>query len=90
MNDHHFEEAIWCEIKCEGKPIIVGTIYRTPSSSRENNNLLLDIIKVCDSYSDRAQILLCGDFNYGAIDWDNNCVDSSGQHVVDARNFLDI
>ena len=90
LNDHKFEEAVWCEIKCKGKPIIVGTIYRTPSSNRDNNNLLLDIMKVCDTYSSYAQILICGDFNYGAIEWENNSVDTEGQHVVDARNFLDI
>jgi len=80
---------VWCEIKCEGKPI-VGVVYRTPSSNRENNDLLLDLFTVCDTYSDKAQILVCGDFNYGAIDWENNCVDSEGQHLVDARKFLDM
>ena len=81
---------MWCEIKCEGKPIIVGVVYRTPSSSRENNDLLLDLFTVCDTYSDKAQILVCGDFNYGTIDWENSCVVSEGQHVVDARKFLDM
>ena len=47
-------------------------------------------MKVCDTYSNHAQILICGDFNYGAIEWENNSVDTEGQHVVDARNFLDI
>ena len=90
LNDHHFEESVWCEIKCEDKPIIVGTAYRTPSSSRENNDLLLDIFNVCDKYNNNAQIVICGDFNYGAIEWDCNSVDSEGQHVVDARKFLDM
>ena len=73
-----------------GKPIIVGTVYRKPSSSKENNRLLLDLLSVCDKYEDKAQILICGDFNYGAINWENNVVDSSGQHVVDATEFLDM
>ena len=90
LNDHHYEDSVWCEIKCEGKPIIIGTVYRTPSSPRENNNLLLDIFNVCDKYSNNAQIVICGDFNYGAIEWEFNNVDSGGQHVVDARNFLDM
>ena len=89
LNDHHFEDSVWCEIKCEGKPIIVGVVYRTPSSSRENNDLLLDLFTVCEKYSDKAQILVCGDFNYGAIDWEHNYVESEGQHLVDARKFLD-
>ena len=90
LNNHLFEDSVWCEIKCEGKPIIVGVVYRTPSSSRENNDFLLDLFTVCDTYSDKAQILVCGDFNYGAIDWENSCVVSEGQHVVDARKFLDM
>ena len=44
LNNHRFEEAVWCQIKCEGKPIIVGTVYRTPKSCKENNDLLLDIL----------------------------------------------
>ena len=80
---------MWCEIKCEGRPIIVGTVYRAPNSNSENNKLLLDLFSVCDKYSNRAQIIICGDFNYGAIDWESNCVDREGQHVSAASNFLD-
>ena len=80
---------MWCEIKCEGRPIIVGTVYRAPRSSSENNDLLLDLFSVCDRYSNRAQIIVCGDFNYGAIDWENNCVDREGQHLAAANKFLD-
>ena len=76
LNDHHFEESVWCEMKCEGNNLVIGTIYRTPSSSRENNNLLLDVFNVCENYSVNTQILLCGDFNYRAIDWDSNYVDT--------------
>ena len=90
LNNHGFEDSIWCEIKCGGKPIIIGTVYRKPSSNTENNKLLLDLFSVCDTYSKNSQILICGDFNYGAIDWENNVVDSSGQHTVDAREFLDM
>ena len=90
LNNHHYEDSVWCEIKCEGKPIIVRVVYRTPSSNNENNNLLLDLFSVCDTYSDKAQILVCGDFNYGAIDWENNCVDTLGQNVGNARKFLDM
>ena len=90
LNNHHYEDSVWCEIKCEGKPIIVGVVYRTPSSNNDNNDLLLDLFSVCDVYSDKAQIIVCGDFNYGAIDWENNCVDTEGQNVVNARKFLDM
>ena len=34
LNNHEFEESIWCEIKCGGKPIIVGTVYRPENSSK--------------------------------------------------------
>ena len=90
LNNHKFEESIWCEIKCGGKPIVIGTVYRKPSSNNENNDLLLDLFSVCDTFSKKSQIFICGDFNYGAIDWENNVVDSDGQHVPEARIFLDM
>ena len=90
LNNHRFEESVWCEIKCGGKPIVIGSVYRKPSSSKDNNKLLLDLFSVCNTYSNRAQIFICGDFNYGAIDWENNLVDRHGQHVGDAAEFLDM
>ena len=90
LNNHKFEESIWCELKCGGKPIVIGTVYRKPTSNNENNDLLLDLFSVCDTFSKKSQIFICGDFNYGAIDWENNVVDSDGQHVPEARRFLDM
>ena len=63
LNNHLYEDSVWCEIKCEGKPIIIGVVYRTPSSHRENNDLLLDLFNICDTFSDKAQILVCGYFS---------------------------
>ena len=42
LKNHNFEDSVWCEIKCEGRPIVVGTVYRAPRSTNENNDLLLD------------------------------------------------
>ena len=39
INHHAYAEAVWCEIKLEGNNILVGSVYRAPSSERDINNL---------------------------------------------------
>ena len=90
LNNHEYEGAVWCEIKLNDNKFLVGTIYRVPTSSHEVNLLLCDLLKLSDNYHKEAQVLICGDFDFSEIDWESNSVLSEGQHVVDARNFLDI
>lgn len=90
LNDHRYEEATWCEICLQGKKILVGAIYRAPSSPRDVNNLLCDLVRLSDNYDRESQVLICGDFNFGEVCWETNSVTVDGQHVVDARNFLDV
>ena len=84
LNTHSYKEAVWCEIKLKSKSVLVGTIYRPPSSTSDKNKLLNDLIKLTDEYSKDSQILICGDFNYGEISWENNAVGEG-----DANRFLD-
>ena len=50
LNNHAYGEAVWCEIKLESGNFLLGSIYRPPSSSRDVNNLLCDLIRLTDRY----------------------------------------
>ena len=41
--------------------VLVGSIYRAPSSNREANNLLCDLIRLTENYDKESQVLICGD-----------------------------
>ena len=67
-----FCENVWCEINLpDNDSLVIGMVYRSPSSSPENNKLLLDMInhsckQKCSHY------LLMGDFNFKDINWSTN------------------
>ena len=82
-----YDDAVWCEIRLhKGDKIIVGCIYRSPNSTRDNNKLLLDMLqKVNDgSYS---HVIIMGDFNYPEINWSQECSNVGANH--EATKFLE-
>ena len=89
LNDHLFNESVWCEISFRDKCMLIGCIYRAPSSSRENNDLLCDLIRLSDNYNQQSQMLICGDFNYNCICWEENSVQTNEQNSIGALKFLD-
>jgi hypothetical protein len=66
-----FCEGLFVSIKLLNSiRLIIGTVYRSPSSSISNDAKLNEAISyICNKFSD--PILLVGDFNYGSIDWNN-------------------
>ena len=66
------------KISTDSKPLLFNLIYRSPNSSRENNNNLNEFIK-----SSKASLTI-GDMNYGGIDWHNGCSDISGRDFFNA------
>ena len=65
-----FEEHIAVQLKANNNKLNLVAIYRSPSSSNENNKSLLELISsVCSINS--TETLLVGDFNYPNINWDN-------------------
>ena len=64
LTNHAFRESIWCDIKLQNNDnLLVGCVYRSPSTSNDNNELLLDIIK-CASNKNNSHLMIVGDFNY--------------------------
>ena len=71
--DQDFKECVLVKLNLRNRDkLLVGCIYKSPSSSDENhdklNELLLYISKLEDSYT---HILLAGDYNFPDIDWNS-------------------
>lgn len=62
-------EAIWCCVKVNFKKMIVGVIYRSPSTDSSFNNALHDLLNVITVRYPGIEILLMGDFNFPNIVW---------------------
>lgn len=61
-------ESVWCEVPLQGKDrLLIGTMYRSPNSSHENNNALNALLK--EITLGRSHVLITGDFNYPDINW---------------------
>ena len=88
LNTHSYDESIWCEINLNNVKLLVGCIYRPPSSRRDKNLVLNDLVNIAGNISNDSQILICGDFNYSSIDWVNNDINVNAPDH-DARLFLD-
>ncbi|CAL4089619.1 unnamed protein product, partial [Meganyctiphanes norvegica] len=64
------DDSVWCWVKiADGARILVGCIYRSPTSSVENNELIMNQIVKASEVADQNRILLMGDFNVKEINW---------------------
>lgn len=75
-----YEDHLWIEVKLRNNDIMLcGCIYRSPS--KEMAKIKATTSKVCDIIREAAEknkerLLICGDFNYPEIDWENDYVNS--------------
>ena len=85
--DSSFSEFLRIRIKLHGNDILnVVCIYRSPSSSPENNALLLtELEKMSDT--PETHTLIMGDFNLKEIDWENSTTITGPEHI--ASKFLE-
>ena len=81
-----FEESVWCEILINSEKILLGCIYRSPSSSVENNKSLNELLDHLPSIQ-HDHLVMVGDFNFKEIDWKNKIVRASESHP--ATDFYD-
>ena len=64
------DDTIWCWVKLTNETkILIGCMYRTPSSTNENNKNLLNQIIQANEVASQNRILLMGDFNLKEINW---------------------
>ena len=78
-------ESVWCEIPLSNQSkLLVGTVYRSPNSTEENNTALNKLIS--NITTRRSQVLMMGDFNLPEINWDDLTAPGRGDNK--ANTFL--
>ena len=85
----NYDDHVWVDIKLtDNNGLLCGCIYRSPT--KEDSQTEKSTAKVCDIIREVMQrkpylhILICGDFNYPSIDWENEYV-----HESKVRPFLE-
>ncbi|WAQ99940.1 hypothetical protein MAR_024313 [Mya arenaria] len=75
-----FSESVWCELRlANAKKLLIGGIYKSPSSNLVNQrNLNLLLSQACSLTFDHLVIL--GDFNFPEIDWSTWTVHRNETH----------
>ena len=75
-----FNESIWLVITgAKNHKTLIGCVYRSPSSTQENNVKLLQLLDNANLLNFDT-ILITGDFNYKEIDWKVNKVNCGPSH----------
>ena len=75
-----YSDSVWCEVRLRNSDkLLVGCIYRSPSSTSDNNARLCQVVNsACTRWISHLMIL--GDFNYSEIDWDTWTSSGSVNH----------
>ena len=83
-----FEECVWCDLDTAAGKVLIGCIYRSPSSSMENDELLQQLIhRAADCKHNYIHVVILGDFNIPEVNWDSNSVTGSSKF---AQTFIDL
>ena len=83
----NYSELVWCSIKLTNSDkLLVGCVYRSPSSSKDNNLKLNALLKNAVQF-EHSHIFIFGDFNYKEINWHNLDISIDIEH--DASIFLE-
>ena len=64
-------EAVGCEMIIAKSMIPLLCVYRPPNSPEDCNKKIRDLMLKVSTFNSR-QVLICGDFNYGEIQWVKN------------------
>ena len=88
LNAESFEEALWVTVKmARAENMLIGICYRSPNSTRENNEKLIDLLQHRNVVKNR-NVLIMGDFNFSSICWEDGVVD--GLEDCEAARFFDV
>ena len=70
LNNHNFQEAVWCKfITVNNEKILIGVIYKSPNSTDENVDNLINLLAKED-INKFDKVCIVGDFNYPNIKWE--------------------
>ena len=71
LNEDLYVESFWLSLKLENKHLNIGTIYRSPNASPENNDMLNNLIDKASRLFYDQRLIIVGDFNFPSINWSN-------------------
>ena len=79
-----FDCAAWCSIRLsDNERLLVGVVYWSPNSTAENNQKMLDALKIASTASFNYQ-MVCADFNLPKIDWHRGqCLDTENSYTAE-------
>ena len=84
-----FSEQLWLRVSLiGGDDLIVGGIYRSPSSSEPETTQFLCSLLSTVSRSNPSHLIIMGDFNFGTIDW--SCSMSMSPPSDPSHQFLEV
>jgi endonuclease/exonuclease/phosphatase family metal-dependent hydrolase len=65
------QESAWCTVTLmKQDKLLVGCVYRSPTSASTNDESINDLIKSVTKPSEASHVLIMGDFNYPNINWE--------------------
>ena len=81
-NEINYIDYIWIQIMDDGNnPTTLGLYYNSPRSSQTERNLMCN--KIREMCHHNGRMVLCGDFNFPQIDWDQVQSDTVSQPFLD-------
>ena len=84
LSTDNYEESVWVTINLRNQDkLLVGCIYRSPNSTTENNNKLLNLLRNLGNKK-LTHLLIVGDFNCKEIDWER-MVARTGPESIQAQ-----
>ena len=86
LRNDDFKESVWCEIRIDNEKLLLGAVYKSPSSDRVNQEKLFELIKKAANLGHNHMIVL-GDFNFPEVDWKNWTV--NGGEGIMAFKFVE-
>jgi len=93
--NNFFSEYLIIKIHSEDiqNKFVIGCVYRSPSSSPENDDCLQELINSLFSFNNnncRNNTVVIGDFNYPSIDWDRwVCVENKSSSSKFLETLMD-
>ena len=82
LNTNDFGSSVWCWIiEKGGKKTLVGSVYRSPTNTEENDRLILEKISKANEIAGDNRLLILGDFNVPKIDWANKSLAQGARRI---------
>ena len=75
-------QSLWIEFNQRSTKFQVGLYYISPKSTEEERQLMFDEIRRLNG-SSKTNTIICGDFNFPAINWETLTADKAGQQFLD-------